>query len=84
MVERDIWDLHSIADYNTRRKAISLPLGPRIYGGMGYILPNKKYWTSEKLAALKEWGVDYDIIFDGPVVVFPDEETYVLFKLTWE
>jgi hypothetical protein len=68
---------------NERWTCKMLPLGRHVYNGYGYILPNKAYWTECLMNEMEEWSKDYDIKFDGPVVVFQDEATIVLFKLRW-
>jgi hypothetical protein len=79
----DMLNLHTDSSIAERWQAKYLPLGRHIYNGMGFILPNKKYWTPAKLDELQKWCEDYDCKIDGPVIEFPDMETFTLFKLTW-
>jgi len=60
------------------------PLGDQVYGGLGYILPNKTYWTDETIALLTTWCNNHNVRLDGPVLVFPDDDTFVLCKLIFE
>lgn len=66
-----------------RWQCLMLPLGKHIYNGLGFILPNKKYWNKEKFSEMVLWSQDLGIYFDGPVICFPDWETVMLFKMTW-
>lgn len=53
-------------------------------GRNGGVLADYNYWGQEVvMLELQEWCKEYDTSINGLVIDFPDEQTYVMFKLRW-
>ncbi len=60
------------------------PMGDDLYNGLGYLTLHHHYWTARRIAELHRWGKDHGLTYDGPVIVFPDDETFILCKMKFE
>ncbi len=48
------------------------------------LLSDYTYWGHPKInKALEKWCDEYGAVLDGLTLVFPDDETFLLFKMTW-
>jgi len=48
------------------------------------ILTDYRYWGQQEIfTKLEEWCEKYNSSIQGMTVVFPDEETAMMFKLSW-
>jgi hypothetical protein len=66
-----------------RRLLPFAPLGQSIYNGLGYILPSKTHWNDDTICLLKQWASNNNVIWDGPVIVFPNDETFIMCKMVF-
>lgn len=69
-----------------RRRVKFAPLGGQIYGGMGYMVSRRAWEPNDvdKLVDFIRWSTKNGCSWDGPVCVFPDEQTYIMARLRYE
>ena len=69
-----------MSDIDTLRYVV---LDPALHGGAHLIiLSDFKFWA-DHWNELVVWCDEYEAKFDGIVVEFANDETYILFKLRW-
>lgn len=70
-------------DIRARRMTKFKPLGKSLYNGFGYLISDSA-WGASEVIEFYEWSREYGCVFDGPVCMFPDDDTYILARMIWE
>lgn len=67
------------------------PMGNKIYNGLGYMITDTAWsrqcntaWTAEDVRRLNVWAKENNCVWDGPILVFPDDETFIMCKMIFE
>lgn len=60
-----------------------IPLGDKVYNGLGYCLGNTA-WTKEEREEFELWRQQHGVMYDSVVYEFPNRETFVMARLMFE
>lgn len=73
-------------DFEQRQRCAFIPLGEKIYNGLGYAIgPHSPAWsTVERRNEFYEWAKENGVKYDGVVYEFPDVGTFVMARMIFE